>query len=305
MADYREFFYDSSDGLKLFARDYAHPDPRATLLCMHGLTRNSADFAHLCNDLAGDFRIISVDQRGRGLSEYDSNAANYSAETYVRDMFTLLDTLELERVIAIGTSMGGVISMAMGATNPQRLAGIVLNDIGPEIDPAGLDRIRSYVGKLPPGRDLGRRRSTGQTELTRSRFRTTATPIGWLSRATSTAKVMTACRSSLTIPAIAESITANNVTPTMWPIFDGLKDIPLLVVRGETSDILAPGCVDQMRERRADLAFVEVPNRGHAPMLDEAPAARRDPPVSRTRQRRRLNKKTQAISSYGNLRHAG
>ncbi len=268
MTDYNEVYYRSTDGLRLYARDYAHARPRATVLCMHGLSRNSADFAALCAALNDDYRVLAVDQRGRGLSDYDADPGNYSAEVYVRDMFTLLDHLELERVVAIGTSMGGVISMAMGASAPQRFAGVVLNDIGPVIDPAGLDRIRAYVGRLPAvasWEEAARQVRTANSiafpdyddddwmGFARNVFRENAEGVPVLAHD----------------PAIAESLKVSNVPIDMWPLFDAMATIPMLVVRGATSDILAPACVSEMRRRRPDLTAIEVPDRGHAPMLDE------------------------------------
>ncbi len=149
MTDYRDLWYQSPDGLKLYARDYPGP-AGSTLppaLCMHGLTRNSADFAALADQLSASRRVLSVDQRGRGLSDYDSNTNNYTPATYVQDMFALLDGEGIDRVVLVGTSMGGLMSFLMAAMQPERIAAMIINDIGPEIDPTGLARIQGYVGK--------------------------------------------------------------------------------------------------------------------------------------------------------------
>ena len=154
MSNYTDVWYQSTDGLKLYARDYpcraGGVAQKATILCMHGLTRNSADFAGLAEHLSERFHVLSVDQRGRGRSEYDSVTSNYTPIIYVQDMFTLLDHLGLGEVILVGTSMGGLMSMLMAAMQPGRVRAIVLNDIGPELDPRGLERIKSYVGKSRP-----------------------------------------------------------------------------------------------------------------------------------------------------------
>ena len=271
MPNYQSIYYESSDGLTLHARDYPHDNPRATLLCMHGLSRNAADFSALCDILHTDYRIIAVDQRGRGLSEYDSNPDNYSVPVYVRDMFTLLAQLGLEDVVAIGTSMGGVISMAMAATRPGCFTAVVLNDIGPEIDSAGLDRIRGYVGQLPPV-------TTWAEAAAQARSRNEIafpdyTDDDWLRFAKN---IYVENKDGHPVPAydpeIARSLQQNNAVVDMWPLFDTMKTCPVLAVRGATSDILSPSCVDGMRERHPDFTAVEIPDRGHAPMLDE-PAA--------------------------------
>lgn len=274
MTSYDEHFYTSRDGLRLYARDYPHADPRATILCLHGLTRNSADFAELCATLNDEFRLIAVDQRGRGKSAYDPNPENYNPLVYSRDMFDLLDGLEIPQVIVIGTSMGGVISMVMGSMDSTRFRAVVLNDIGPVIDPAGLNRIRGYVGKLEPVNtwtdaeaQVAATNAIAFPDYTAEEWRTFARK---LYREDASGRPVVAHD-----PAIAGSLRDRAeapAVPDLWPAFDVLQDVPILVVRGETSDILAPECVKEMRRRRPDLEAVEIPGRGHAPMLDE-PAA--------------------------------
>ncbi len=132
MDNFVDCWYHSDDGLRLYARDYACRDPDRVapeaVLCMHGLTRNCADFADLAEHLCERYRVIAVDQRGRGRSDYDANVANYTPVTYVRDMFTLLDRLGLEEVILVGTSMGGLMSFLMASTQPGRIRGMIIND---------------------------------------------------------------------------------------------------------------------------------------------------------------------------------
>jgi len=189
-------------------------------------------------------------------------------------MFHLLDKLDVTRVIAIGTSMGGIMSLIMAAQQPKRFAAVVLNDIGPVIDPRGLERIRSYVGKLPavdswPAAIAQVKTLNGDvfpdwteaqwTWFTHKLYREDAQGIPRLAYD----------------PAIATSIQAAPETPPvdLWPAYAALANIPTLVIRGATSDILAPECVAEMKRRKPDLVTVDVPNRGHAPMLDE-PTAR-------------------------------
>lgn len=273
MSGYADFWYES-DGLRLYARDYAHPAPRATVLCMHGLTRNSADFAELCAALQDDYRVIAVDQRGRGRSAYDPNPENYAPLVYVRDMFKLLDTLGIARVIAIGTSMGGLMSIVMAALQPARLSAVVLNDIGPIIDPAGLARIRAYVGKVPPVTSWAA--AERQVRALNEHVFPDWQAMDWERFARKVYREDAAGVPKLAHdPAIADSIqeSATNPPVDLWPAYAALAGIPTLVIRGATSDILAPDCVAEMKRRKPDLVAVEVPNRGHAPMLDE-PVAR-------------------------------
>lgn len=277
MTNYRDIHYCSKDGLALYARDY--PGPAAdgerqvntpAILCLHGLTRNSADFAALAEHLAPRHRVICADQRGRGLSDYDPVPANYQPQTYVGDMFTLLDHLGLGQVVVIGTSMGGLMGMIMGALQPARVLALVLNDIGPQVDPAGLARIKSYVGKSRPvtsweqavaqARELNHREFPDFDEARWQTF---------------TRALYRDCDGVPVLaydPAIAEPIDreeAAAVPPDLWPLFESLP-MPVLVLRGAHSDILAPECARRMVDRGDDCRLVEVPGRGHAPTLEEA-----------------------------------
>lgn len=280
VADYRaapfeSLWYDSADGLRLYARDYPGPEAstRLPVLCMHGLTRNSADFASIAAHLARSRRVISVDQRGRGRSDYDPTPANYTPATYVGDMFKLLDEQGLQQVLLIGTSMGGLMSMLMANMQPARFPGIVINDIGPEIDPAGLDRIKRYVGR---GHAIGSwAEAVAQTREINAVAFPNYSDEEWLRFTRGLyrevdGRPQLAYDAALAQPMLEEGGGA--VPPDLWPLFENMTTIPMLVVRGEISDILAPACVARMRELSPTLRVAEVPDRGHAPMLDE-PAA--------------------------------
>src|SRR5215472_4417031 len=146
-----EYWFDSQEGLRLFSRVYAGPGATApVVLCLHGLMRNGRDFEDLASHLAARYRVIVPDVRGRGLSARDPNFSNYQIPVYLKDLLPLLAGLGVERASIIGTSMGGLMAMVLAAMQPGIVAGIVLNDVGPEIDPEGLERIRSYAGKSPP-----------------------------------------------------------------------------------------------------------------------------------------------------------
>ena len=269
---YRDHFYHSKDGLKLYARDYPGPQDSELMpvLCMHGLTRNSADFAWIAAHLAETRRVISVDQRGRGRSDYDPVPANYTPGTYVGDMFVLLDELGLDRVLVIGTSMGGLMSMMMANLQPARFAGIVINDIGPELNPEGLDRIKAYVGRRSEIRswDDAVAATREINEVAFPKY----TDDEWL-RFTQglyheeNGVPVISHDAAIAVP-MKDADTAA-VPLDLWPLFQGVAALPMLLVRGELSDLLAMSCVEKMQALSPRLRVVQVPDRGHAPMLDE------------------------------------
>lgn len=257
-------------GLALHARIY--PGEGETLLLMHGLTRNGADFDPLVAHLSPRYRLIVPDQRGRGLSQWDEDPARYRPDVYVADMVALLDGLGIGEVGLIGTSMGGLMAMIMAAMQPERVRAIVLNDIGPVLEPAGLQRIQSYVGPSAPCRDWD------EAAARCAAVNADAFPgfgaADWLAFARRT------CREEAdgTVrfaydPAIGESIKGTSpatVPADLWPLWDALAETPALVLRGALSDLLSEDCVREMAARHAGpFAAVEVPGRGHAPLLDE------------------------------------
>lgn len=273
MTGFHERYFSAPDGLRLFARDYSGPAGKTPVVCLHGLTRNSADFEDLAPWLAVRRRVLVPDVRGRGRSDHDPDPGNYLLPVYVADLRALLAALELDRCIIVGTSMGGLAGMIFGATAPDMLAGLVLNDIGPEIDPAGLTRIAGHVGKTGPLATWDE--AAAATRALNEVAFPDLDEAGWHRFARRTWK---AGEDGLLRPAhdpkIAEGLASGDAAPTdLWPLFDTLAGIPLLVVRGATSDILAAGTVRQMCERHPACEAVSVPARGHAPMLDE-PAAR-------------------------------
>jgi pimeloyl-ACP methyl ester carboxylesterase len=275
MADYEDIYYQSRDGLRLYARDYRHwqrpQAPRATVLCMHGLTRNSADFGGIADHLADDFRLLVVEQRGRGRSQWDDEPANYQPAVYVQDMFTLLDHLSLDQVVLMGTSLGGLMSMIMVAMQPTRFRAVIMNDIGPVVNPAGLERIKNYVGRSGPVSSW-EQAVAQQKKINGGEF-PDFSESQWLIFCRALYREDEQGRPVLAYdPAISQPMNEDQdaaVPPDLWPSFDALKPIPTLVIRGALSDILAPECVAEMRSRKPDLVFAEIPNRGHAPTLDE------------------------------------
>jgi pimeloyl-ACP methyl ester carboxylesterase len=276
MPDYSDIFYEVKDGLKLYARDYPCRETSSAppVLCMHGLTRNSADFEDLCPRLSHLYRVIAVDQRGRGRSQWDQDSCRYQLHTYVQDMWQLLDQLDIDKVAIIGTSMGGLIGMLMAAQKPERIAGLVINDVGPEVDSAGLARILSYVGKTQPPRSWEQ-----AIALTRELNQVCFPGYSDAQWRTMARRLYRQDADGIPVaaydPAIATAFEAPQeapLPPDLWPLFASLSGTPVLAVRGALSDLLSVVCLERMQRELPSMRAVEVPGVGHAPMLDEPEA---------------------------------
>jgi pimeloyl-ACP methyl ester carboxylesterase len=273
LPDYTDGYWWSGDGLRLHYRDYPGGAGKPPLLCIPGLTRNARDYEGLAQRLAGEWRVIAIDLRGRGESAYAKDPMTYVPLTYLQDLEALVVELKLERFVAIGTSLGGILTMLMASTHPERIAGAVLNDVGPEIDPAGLGRIRTYVGKAnwhPTWMHAARALAEANGDVYPG-----YDIEDWLAMAKRLYRLTSAGRIVLDYDMkIAEPfrVPGNEAGPDMWRAFDGLKDKPLLVVRGERSDILSAATAEAMRERATACDLVAVPETGHAPTLGEAEA---------------------------------
>lgn len=270
-----DIWYTSENGLKLYAKSYGPKDAPLTVLCMHGLTRNHKDFEPMIAALGDRWRFIAVDVRGRGQSEYDPEPKNYSPQTYVEDMARLLDHLGLKQVALIGTSMGGLMSMLMMRTMPERVRGVVLNDIGPAIEKAGLTRIGSYVGNTAPVLDWND--AAEAVASIQSAAFPDATQDDWVAFARRTYKRLDNGQIQLDYdPDIALSLKNIKAGPfvkfVMWRLFRKMYATPLLVVRGGISDILSAETAARMVTRHPNATDVNVPRVGHAPILDEPEA---------------------------------
>ena len=273
---YQDANWTSADGLSLYFRDYAGPEgyDGPPVLCMHGLTRNSRDFAELAEHLAKTRRVIVPEMRGRGQSDYAPESSTYNPVQYVADVELLLSQEGIENFISVGTSMGGLMTMMLAAAKPGRLVAVVMNDIGPHVETAGLSRISGYVGQgrsYPTWLHAARSMSSVHSE---------AFPgydlEAWIEMAKRTMVVSQNGRISYDYDmAIAEPFRepGNAAPPDLWPAFDALKDVPMLLVRGELSDLLSPETVSEMGKRNPAMTSVTVPGVGHAPMLSEPEAA--------------------------------
>jgi pimeloyl-ACP methyl ester carboxylesterase len=271
MAAYKDGYWWSNDGLRLHYRDYAGGDPaRPPILCIPGLTRNARDFEGVAARLAGDWRLICVDLRGRGESAYAKDPMTYATLTYLQDLEALLRMLEVDRFVLFGTSLGGLLSMLLNAAEPGRVQGVLVNDVGPVLDEAGMARIRAYVG----------RSSTWPTWVHAARDLCEVHKVSfpdwpleqWLVFAKRVAKLSNSGRVVLDYDMrIAEpfKIAAPVAGMDMWPAWRALHDVPTLIVRGEVSDILAPDTLRRMQDDHPGAAAVTVPRTGHAPTLDE------------------------------------
>jgi pimeloyl-ACP methyl ester carboxylesterase len=267
---YADGYWWSNDGLRLHYRDYAGPADRPPILCLPGLTRNARDFAVLAERLAPEWRVIALDFRGRGESGYAKDPMTYVPLTYVQDVERLLAELNLSRFILFGTSLGGIVSMLLAATGPARIAGVLLNDIGPVIEQDGLARIRSFVGRagswptwVHAARALGESNAAIYPNYKLE---------DWLAMAKRLYRLTAQGR---VVPdydkAIAEPfrLPGGEAGVDLWPALKALKSVPALIVRGENSDILSAATATEMQARLPDASLVTVSGVGHAPTLDE------------------------------------
>jgi pimeloyl-ACP methyl ester carboxylesterase len=274
-AAYEDRYWTSSDGLNLHYRNYPGPEGSAKLpvLCMHGLTRNARDFGALAEVLATTRRVIVPEMRGRGMSDYAKDSDTYSPVTYVGDVEKLLAEQGIERFAVVGTSMGGLMTMLMAAAKPGRMSAVVMNDIGPEVETAGLSRISGYVGQ---GRSYPTwvHAARGLAEAHGAAFPRFDLD-QWLEMAKRTMVVSQNGRIVFDYDmAIAEPFAkpGNAAPPNLWLAFEALAGVPMLLVRGGLSDLITPETVKQMGARNPQMTTVTVPDVGHAPTLDEPEA---------------------------------
>jgi pimeloyl-ACP methyl ester carboxylesterase len=273
MADYEDLYWWSADGIRLHARDYAGPDAPAApppVLCLPGLTRNARDFAELAKRIGGRRRVLALEFRGRGESGYAKDPMSYVPLTYAQDVVALLAAQHIDRFVAIGTSLGGIVAMLLAGMVPGRLAGVLLNDVGPEIEPAGLARIRGYVG----------RSSTYPTWMHAARGVQDANADSypdwgveqWLAMAKRLYRLTSSGRIVLDYDLkIAEPfrLPGGEAGPDMWRSLAAIGTVPVLVVRGGRSDILSAATAERMVAMLPEAQLVTLPGVGHAPTLTE------------------------------------
>jgi pimeloyl-ACP methyl ester carboxylesterase len=269
----RDIFVTSQDGLRLHVCDYGpRIVPTVPVVCLPGLTRTVADFERLAPALAeGDppRRVIAIDSRGRGQSDYDSNPENYNVAVELGDVVTVLTALEIGSAVFIGSSRGGILTMLLAVAHPAAVAGAVLHDIGPVIEAKGLARIKSYVGKLPQPRSFDE-----GAEILRRLFDAQfpkLTAEQWLAAARRTWKLdggVLVPTYDVRLARTLADVDIERPLPPMWNEFDALARVPVMVIRGANSDILSAATVTAMQERHPGLETIEVPDQGHVPGLD-------------------------------------
>jgi len=264
------------DGLQLHVRRY-RPAAEAGLLpvlCLPGLTRNEADFEPIARHLAGDARyprtVFAMDLRGRGRSAYDPDWRNYNPAIELADVIAVVAALGIERAIFLGTSRGGILTMLMAAAQPAAIAGAILNDIGPLIERDGLMRIKSYAGRIPVPKNM-----TEAAEIVRDLFGaqfpnlTMADWRAWADRSWREGADGLVARYDQRIGETLNDLTPDQPIPDLWPQFDSLPQVPLMVIRGGLSDILSAETVAEMCSRRPGLEVLDVADQGHPPLLAE------------------------------------
>ncbi|HWJ70694.1 MAG TPA: alpha/beta hydrolase [Sphingobium sp.] len=274
MAGFEDKYWLSQDGLRLHYRDYPGREDRPPILCLPGLTRNARDFEPVADRLAGEWRLICIELRGRGESAHAKDPMSYAPLVYLQDIGTLLDELALPPCIGIGTSLGGLLLMLLAVTRPGCLAGALLNDIGPDIAEAGLERIRRSVG-------------TGSAHPTWVHAARAVAEVqggiypdyqleDWLRlakrlyRLTGQGRIALDYDQRLAEPLRAPGGAAEGVD--LWPAFMALGEIPLTLIRGALSDLLTVETAAMMQARLPQMDMVTIPHVGHAPTLEE-PAA--------------------------------
>ena len=274
--DPKNIFVMAQDGLRLHVREYGlRTAPLLPVVCLPGLTRTVSDFDTLAPVLANasaaggsQRRVIAIDSRGRGESEYDKNPENYNVATELGDVVTILSALGISQAIFVGSSRGGILAMLLAATQPAFLAGAILHDIGPVIEPQGLVRIKSYAGKLPQPRNFEE-----GTEILRRLFSTQfpkLTTADWLAAARRTWKIADGVLVPTYDVRISQTLAELDIDhplPSMWTEFDALARVPVLVIRGANSDILSADTVAKMNEHHPGMQIIEVPDEGHVPLL--------------------------------------
>ncbi|WP_281991352.1 alpha/beta fold hydrolase [Sulfitobacter geojensis] len=256
--------FTTSDGLAIHYTDEGSGLP---ILCLAGLTRTGADFDYVTPHLSGN-RLIKMDYRGRGQSDYDPDWQNYALPVECRDVLELLAHLGLEKVAVLGTSRGGLNAMGLAAAAKDRLLGVALNDVGPVIEPAGLDMIRHYIGRPPAAKT----HADAAAAMARAFPEFRDVPDGrWMAEAEKH-YVQTDTGLAITYdPHLRDAVLAAMDGPDvdLWPFFDALAGLPLACIWGKGSNLLSETTVRDMQSRRPDMILGSVPGRGHVPFLDE------------------------------------
>jgi pimeloyl-ACP methyl ester carboxylesterase len=264
----RERRISAQDGLSLYFRDYGDPQsPLLPLLCLSGLTRNSRDFEPLAERLAAERRVLCPDYRGRGQSAWDPEWRHYEPLTYINDALHVLAAADVGRAVIVGSSMGGLLAMGIAAIRPTAVAGVVMNDIGPDVAPDGLGRILAWISADRPQPDW----ASAEQFLRRTLRHLPIDDAHWrrLTRGTFREMPDGSLRFDWDVGLVKPLLRGDGQMRDLWQVFRALRRIPVLVLRGIASDVLTEGGVARMVEAKPDLVHVTIPGAGHAPALDE------------------------------------
>ncbi|MBQ8107020.1 MAG: alpha/beta hydrolase [Afipia sp.] len=276
-AQFSDVFCQSADGLKLHAKVIGPDNAALPVLCLPGLTRTTDDFDDIARAIAtspsAPRKVVAVDYRGRGLSDYDPDPAKYAVPVELGDVLAIAASLGITRAILLGTSRGGLISMALAAAQPQLLAGVILNDIGPALEMEGLIKIKGYIANPPP-RQTWDEAARGLKELFGSVFPslTDADWMTWAHRAFREKAGGGLERTyDLKLAHTLDGLDPASPLPQVWELFDAMAGVPLMLIHGGLSDLLSVQGVQDMIARRPDIDLVTVPDQGHAPLLADKP----------------------------------
>lgn len=270
MTRYTDNYFTNTDGLQQYYRDYnTAGDDAPVVLCMPGLTRNSKDYEDAAQHLSKSCRVICIENRGRGNSDWDPDPSRYRPDVYVADVMHLLNQLGIKHIIAFGTSLGGLMTIMMAAMHTGLLKGAIINDIGPEIDPKGIERIKSYVGKGTPPENWKQAIAAVKTANSGVYPKFDEAEWEWFTR--KLFKEEDGKPVAQYDPAISKNFeeTEDQSAPDLWPVFDLMKTVPTVVLRGALSDILSAETLDRMAKVHPDLTPVVVPDKGHVPLMAE------------------------------------
>jgi pimeloyl-ACP methyl ester carboxylesterase len=278
---FRPMLVSAEDGLRLFVRDYGERHWASTpVVCLPGLSRSSADYhelaLHLSHVAFTQRRVICCDMRGRGRSQYDKRPAHYDVLVETRDILSVIAAMGIGKAIFVGASRGGLQIMVLAAMRPTTLAGAVLVDIGPVIDGKGLARIKGYVGKLPAVRDFAEAAAMLK-RLGAVQF-PAWTDVQWALMAQRSFRATPTGLVPDYDPALVrtvETIDLETPLPTIWPLFEAMALMPLLVIRGQNSDILSEATLAEMVRRRLHCETLVVPGEGHVPDIGQPKLAER------------------------------
>jgi pimeloyl-ACP methyl ester carboxylesterase len=272
---YSEHYYSANDGLQLYYRDYGQEGEKCPLLCLSGLTRNSGDFHEFAERYSMDRKVYALDYRGRGKSAYDPNPENYNPQIYAADIFSFLNNKSITRALFVGTSLGGLMTMAFAGLAKAFIAGAILNDVGPDVDTSGSDRILDYVGVDIRFKTLEEAAAAQKAQY--SSAYPDLSDADWLAQCQNTFVFDEDARNfrfnyDMAIGSALATQLNKEEPVDLWPFFKALSDIPTLAIRGALSDILSQEVFERMKQENPNMETLVLKNRGHVPLLNEPSA---------------------------------